>query len=83
MFAWILNDARIDNPFLYDTFNVANNKKLTDCHLEVGNGTQYQEVEYTPSTDVSRVYRDVMNISMGIMISKVGRSSHVPMYTKL
>ena len=65
VFVWILNDARVDdqtqNPFLYDTFNVANNQKMISCQLEVGNGNQYPEVEYTPSTDVVRVYRDVMN----------------------
>ena len=59
-----MNDARLNNqtqnPFLYNTFNVANNRKLTSCHLEVGNGTQYPEVEFTPSTDFPRMFREVM-----------------------
>ena len=66
VFIYILNDARLNdqtqNPFLYDTFNVANNRKLTSCHLEVGNGNQYPEVEFTPSTDVPRVFREVNEI---------------------
>ena len=69
VFIYILNDARLSdqtqNPFLYDTFNVANNRKLTSCHLEVGNGSQYPEVELTSSTDVPRVFREVMKYVHG------------------
>ena len=61
VFVWISNDARqnaqTQNPFLYDTFSVANNRTLTSCHLEVGNGEHYPETEFTPSTDMSRVFR--------------------------
>ena len=57
----VRQNDQTQNPFLYDTFNVANNRKLASCHLEVGNGTQYPEVEFTPSTNVPRVFREVMN----------------------
>ena len=30
------------------------------CHLIVANGNQYPELAYEPSTDISRVYRDVL-----------------------
>ncbi len=67
VFVWIANDAIMDsqtlNPFLYNTFSVANSRTLTSCHLEVGNGNQYPEQEYTPSTDMSRVFRDVLKYS--------------------
>lgn len=64
VFIWFLNDARIDNQtqnmFLFDTFNVANNRTLIECYLEVGNGDKYPETAYTPSVDYSRLYRDVL-----------------------
>ena len=48
------------NPFLYNTFSVSTNPRtLTSASLEVGNGNVYPELEYDPSTDISRVYRDV------------------------
>ena len=44
VFVWILNDARkasqTENPFLFGNFNVANNRKLESCQLEVGNGNK-------------------------------------------
>ena len=65
VFVFIINDASIDsqtsNPFLYDTFNVSTDPRtLINCHLEVANGQEYPEIHYTPSTDLSRVYRDVL-----------------------
>ena len=65
VFVFIINDAEIDsqtsNPFLYNTFSVSTDPRtLQNCHLEVGNGQEYPENHYTPSTDLSRVYRDVL-----------------------
>ena len=65
VFVFIINDANIDsqtsNPFLHNTFNVSTDPRtLQNCHLEVGNGQEYPEIHYTPSTDLSRVYRDVL-----------------------
>ena len=65
VFVFIINDAQIDsqtsNPFLYNTFSVSTDPRtLQNCHLEVGNGQEYPEIHYTPSTDLSRVYRDVL-----------------------
>ena len=34
--------------------------KLSNCHLEVGNGNEYPEIHYTPSTDMTRVYWGVL-----------------------
>ena len=67
VFVWIQNDARqasqTENPFLFYTFNVANNIKLVSCQLEVGNGNKYPENEYNPSAEISRVFRDVHKYS--------------------
>ena len=60
VFAFIINDANIDaqtaNPFLYNTFSVSTDPRtLSNCHLEVGNGNEYPEIHYTPTTDMTRV----------------------------
>ena len=65
VFVFIINDPNIDsqtvNPFLYNTFSVsANPRTLSSCHLEVGNGNEYPEIHYTPSIDMTRVFRDVL-----------------------
>ena len=65
VFVFIINDANIDahtaNPFLNNTFSVSTDPRtLSNCHLEVGNGNEYPEFHYTPTTDMTRVYRDVL-----------------------
>ena len=65
VFVFIINDASIgsqtSNPFLYDTFSVSTDPRtLINCHLEVANGQEYPEIHYTPSTELTRVYRDVL-----------------------
>ena len=65
VFVFIINDANIDaqtaNPFLYNTFSVSTDPRtLSKCHLEVGNGNEYTEIYYTPTTDMTRVYRGVL-----------------------
>ena len=67
VFVFIINDANIGaqtaNPFLYNTFSVGaagNLRKLENCHLVVANGNEYPEIHYTPNTDMTRIYRDVL-----------------------
>ena len=71
VFIFFINNAKMDdqryNPFLYNTFglsvdpdNQANERYLTQCHLEIGNGNDYPNVRYEPKIDPSRVFRDVM-----------------------
>ena len=65
IFVFILNDARLEAPaenqFLYDTFSVSTDpQNITDCQLEIANGIEYPEVQYTPNSDISRIYRDVL-----------------------
>ena len=64
VFVFIINDASINaqtaNPFLYNTFLVDGNRTLMNCHLVVANGNEYPEIHYTPATDMTRVYRDVL-----------------------
>ena len=69
VFVFIINDANINaqaaNPFLYNTFSVSTDPHtLQNCHLVVANGNsfsfEYPEIHYTPATDMTRVYRDVL-----------------------
>ena len=66
VFVFIINGANIDsqttNPFLYNTFSVSTDpRSLLNCHLQVGNGNEYPEIHYTRNSDITRVYRDVLN----------------------
>ena len=63
VFVWAINTARIGaqtaNPFIYDTFgNLPNNADVSRCYLEVGNGNEYPH--YKPSTDLTRVFRGLL-----------------------
>ena len=65
VFIFFINNASLDNqlanPFLYNTFSVAdNNRTLDQCYLEVGNGNEYPHLKYEPTLDPSRVFRVVM-----------------------
>ena len=66
VFVFIINTPNIElqtaNPFLYNTFSVSTNPRtLNRCYLEVGNGNEYPDIHYKPSSDPSRVFRDVMS----------------------
>ena len=71
VFIFFINNSKLDNqlqnPFIYNTFDLTvdtatpvNNRFLTQCHLEVGNGNEYPNIKYEPHLDPSRVFRDVM-----------------------
>ena len=64
VFVFGINTARIDaqtaNPFLYDTFDLPNNANISRCYLGVANGNEYPDIHFKPSTDMTRVFRNVM-----------------------
>ena len=64
VFVWALNTANIanqeQNPFLYNTFSLPNNANICRCYLEVGNGNEYPDIAFKPTTYPSRVFREVM-----------------------
>ena len=65
VFVFIINDVSINsqtnNKFLYNTFSVSTDPRtLTSCYLEVGNGKRYPEVQYKPTEEPTRVFRDVL-----------------------
>ena len=64
VFVFITNNANLNNqlqnPFLYNTFSVSTDPRtLTRCHLEVGYGNDYPDIEYKPAQDPSRVMKYV------------------------
>ena len=66
VFVFFINTPNIEsqtaNPFLYNTFSVSTDPRTLDrCYLEVGNGNEYPDIAYKPSSDPSRVFRDVMS----------------------
>ena len=65
VFVFGIDTARIDsqtaNPFVYDTFDLPNNAKISRCYLEVANGNEYPDIHLKPSTDMARVFRNVMS----------------------
>ena len=72
------------NPFLYNTFSVSTDPQtLVKCHLEVGNGNKYPDVEYTPEADLTRVYRDVMSYAHKVSEFQLGSLLNVKNYKQL
>ena len=62
VFVFGINTA---NPFLYNTFalttaNANAPANISRCYLEVGNGNEYPDIHFKPSTDPARVFREVM-----------------------
>ena len=87
VFIFIVNSANFNsqtaNPFLYQTFNVADNRKLTRCYLKA-NENEYPNIHYKPSTEPSRVYRDVMSYADGTLLNRKNFESLFPfIYFKL
>ena len=87
VFIFIVNsdniNSQIENPFLYQTFNVTNNRKLTRCYLKA-NEKVYPNIHYKPFTEPSRVYRDVMTYGIGKLLNRNNFESLFPfIYFKL
>ena len=56
VFVFIISIANIElqtaNQFLYNTFSVSTDPRTFDrWYLEVGNGNEYPDIHYKPSTD--------------------------------
>ena len=46
---------------MYNTFSVSTDPRtLHNSFLEISNGQEYPEIHYSPSTELTRVYRDVL-----------------------
>ena len=48
------------NTFLYNTFSETDPRTVSNYHSEASKGNEYHEIHYIPSTDMTRVFRDVL-----------------------
>ena len=55
------DNVQTANSFLYNTFNLPNNANINNCYLEVGNGNEYPNVRFKPSSDPTKVFRELMS----------------------
>ena len=65
VFVWAITTARINaqtaNQIKYDTFdNLPANADVSRGYLEVGNGNEYPDFHYKPFTDLTRVFRGLL-----------------------
>lgn len=64
VFIWALNDAKIDysaeNPFLFNTYNVANARTITMAQLELTNGIYYPQEQMNPTNELVKTYRTLL-----------------------
>ena len=64
VFVWALNDAKMSdqtqNPFLFNTYNIANNRTFSNARLELSNGIFYPKEELKPDTEIVQAYRTLM-----------------------
>ncbi|KAL9954669.1 hypothetical protein ACROYT_G042234 [Oculina patagonica] len=63
-FVWVLNDAKMNdqtqNPFLFNTYNIANGRTFSNARLELSNGIFYPNEELKPDTEIVQAYRTLM-----------------------
>ena len=64
VFVWALNDAKMNdqtqNPFLFNTYNIANARTFSNARLELSNGISYPNEELKPDTEIVQAYRTLM-----------------------
>lgn len=64
VFIWILNSAKLndqkENPFVFNTYNIANGGTISDCQLELSNGVFYPTERLKPGTELIKTYRTLM-----------------------
>ena len=64
LFIWFLNDAKMNdqtqNMFVFNTYNITNNQTITSARLELSNGVFYPNEDLHPSTEITQVYRNLM-----------------------
>ena len=67
VFVWAIKTASVNaqtaNPFIYDTLGnlpPAASANVSRWYLEVANGNEYHDFHYKPSTDLTRVFRGLL-----------------------
>ena len=64
VFVWVLNGAKLSdqeqNMFLFNTFNIANARYFTKAQLQLQNGEKYPDQQLDPSSELTRVWIDLL-----------------------
>ena len=64
VFVWALNTAKPNNqeqnPLVFNTYNIANNRTFTDVQLELSNGIYYPQERHNPTTEIVKTYRTLL-----------------------
>lgn len=69
VFVWVLNTAKLgdqeQNMFVFNTYNIADNKTITRAQLELANGVFYPERVMDPTNEIGKAYRDLIEYTKG------------------
>ena len=64
VFVWALNSTKTDNQeqnmFLFNTYNIANNRTITSAQLHLSNGVHYPEEILNPTQQIVRTLTDLL-----------------------
>ena len=64
VFIWALNTAKLNdqeqNPFVFNTYGIANYRTFTDVQLELSNGVYYPQERHNPTTEIVKTYRTLL-----------------------
>ena len=69
VFIWVLNTTKMSdqeqNFFVFNTYNIANARTITSAQLELSKGMFYPQQIMNPTTEMGKVYRDLMQHNKG------------------
>lgn len=69
VFVLVLNETKLNdqeqNMFLFNTYNIANNRTITSCQLELSNGVYYPQERLEPTTQLAKTYRTLLGYNQG------------------
>ena len=78
LFIWALNTAKFSdqeqNMFVFNTYNIANQRTITDAKLELSNGKFYPERVMNPTTDLATAYSELIEYNKDFNNYMVGPS---------
>lgn len=59
-----MNDAKLgdttQNPFIFNTYNIANGRTITMAQLELSNGIFYPQEQMNPTDELGKTYRTLL-----------------------
>ena len=72
VFVWALNTTKFNdqeqNMFLFNTYNIANNRTITSAQLSLSNGVFYPQKVINPTLQITKTFRELMKYNEVSMI---------------